>query len=64
MANITDLERQIHELDEADEAGGEGWKLKNRNHDDGTMRNDLLKELEKEVNEYGIALFIFSIILF
>lgn len=61
MANITDLERQVHELDEADAAGGEAtqWRLKNRYHEEGldTTKKDLLKTLENELNEYDTLLF-------
>ena len=64
MANITDLERQVHELDEADAAGGEAtqWRLKNRYHEEGldTTKKDLLKTLENELNEYGMVLLIKS----
>jgi hypothetical protein len=64
MANITDLERQILELDKADEGGGEAtqWKLKNRYHAEGfdTTKRDLLEQLEKEINAYGIIFLIIS----
>jgi MFS superfamily sulfate permease-like transporter len=64
MANITDLERQILELDKADEAGGEAtqWRLKNRYHREGldTTKRDLLEKLEKESNAYGIVFHIIS----
>jgi hypothetical protein len=64
MANITDLERQVHELDEADAAGGETtqWRLKNRYHEEGldTTKKDLLKALENELNEYGMVVLIKS----
>ena len=64
MANITDLERQVHELDEADAAGGEAteWRLKNRYHEEGldTTKKDLLRTLENELNEYGMVLLIKS----
>jgi hypothetical protein len=58
MANITDLERQLHDLDEADEDGGEAtqWRLKSRCPEGfDTARRDLLENLEKEVNAYGIV---------
>jgi hypothetical protein len=57
MANITDLERQLLDLDEADAAGGEAtqWRLKTRCPEGfDTARRDLLEKLEQEVNAYGI----------
>jgi hypothetical protein len=58
MANITDLERRLLDLDEADEDGGEAtqWRLKTRCPEGfDTTRRDLLEKLEKEVNAYGIV---------
>lgn len=58
MAKITDLEKQLDDLDKTDEAGGEAtqWKLKSKCYEEGfdTTKRDLLEELEKEVNAYGI----------
>jgi hypothetical protein len=58
MANITDLERQLLDLDHDDEKGGEAtqFRLKSRCPEAFDKdRGDLLEKLEKEVNAYGIV---------
>jgi hypothetical protein len=66
MANITDLERQLHDLDKADEDGGEAtqWRLKSICPEGfDTARRGLLEKLEKEVNAYGIVSLIAPVVL-
>jgi hypothetical protein len=57
MSNITDMEKQLFELDKSDESGGPAakWRLKTRYHQEGwdTTKMDLLEKLEKEVISYG-----------
>ena len=54
MAEITDLEKRLSELDIADETGPEAnqWRLKTMYHEDSTKRG-LLEQLEKGLKEYG-----------
>jgi hypothetical protein len=63
MANITDIERQLSDLDKADEAGeATKWRLKTRYHEEGfdTTKRDLLEKLEKELAAYGMLFLIAS----
>ncbi|KAH8663439.1 hypothetical protein BGZ60DRAFT_529714 [Tricladium varicosporioides] len=59
MSNITDIERELDNLDKSDAAGGAktNWRLRNRYHREGldTTKRELLKRLEAELLAYGIA---------
>jgi len=58
MVNITELEKQLLDLDKSNEEGGEASqsRLRNRNPKNGLdmTKADLLQRLEKELLEYGI----------
>jgi len=55
MTDITDLEKQLLEIDKNDEAGSTSWRLKNRYHEEGfdTTKRELLQKLETKLIAYG-----------
>jgi hypothetical protein len=58
MADITDIEKQLQELDRSDEEGGEKtlYRLKNRYHKKGldTTKRELMGRVEGILIKYGI----------
>lgn len=60
MSDITDMEKELSELDKIDESGVQGtkWRLKRRYHEDApnNSKNDLLDKMEKKVINYSTLL--------